>query len=412
MIQKHRSFRSRTSFARRTAGAGAFAALALLVTTPTVAGASSAGWSAQWGDEALRADAKTISEAQGVSGVVTVEHLKQQERILSMLHMVDSLAAETLAGKWIEWRPEPVLVIALVDASARFAIEESLGEIPIDIRVGAKHTLVALLGAIEVIDSQALIPYGIRAGAYVSEPANEIVIELEGDALDSESMRGLDSLIKGVGVPVKIESADGAVQLESAGGRQLSTCTSAFAVTKGSLQGFLTAGHCDNPQQWLNWSTGTWHSTNFQSRAWTSTRDVQWHSISSVTSSFFISKTTQRGQIGTLAVTTGANVCKWGTRSLVYGCGTVTSTTYKPAKCGQSGGACATSWVRVGLGTVKTCMGDSGGPWFIGNYAVGIHVGGGPTLLNATCTFGHERWAYFGTIGGALATMNVSLKTP
>jgi hypothetical protein len=77
-------------------------------------------------------------------------------------------------------------------------------------------------------------------------------------------------------------------------------------------------------------------------------------------------------------------VCHYGSAS-GNSCGYVTATNYAPspgpANCNAA--ACTNTYVRVTGGFVTCAGGDSGGPWFVGGFAYGIHKSGS----TAGCTF-------------------------
>lgn len=169
------------------------------------------------------------------------------------------------------------------------------------------------------------------------------------------------------------------------GGRTMRTCTSGFAARHSTTQtyGIITAGHCSDVQRMhgvsLPWVTG-YEST---------TADAQFHSIPTgsghqVRSEFaYTEHSPPRVRVvrGTEVRTSmrGDFVCHTGRRSGVS-CGTVTHIYYQP----QNAGACAASelggsaecgayFVRVHGTALQSCEGDSGGPWYRGTTAYGIH---------------------------------------
>lgn len=169
------------------------------------------------------------------------------------------------------------------------------------------------------------------------------------------------------------------------GGRAMMTCTSGFAARHSTTQtyGIITAGHCSDVQRMhgvsLPWVTG-YEST---------TADAQFHSIPTgsghqLRSEFaYTEHSPPRVRVvrGTEVRTSmrGDFVCHTGRRSGVS-CGTVTHIYYQP----QNAGACAASelggsaecgayFVRVHGTALQSCGGDSGGPWYRGTTAYGIH---------------------------------------
>ena len=170
------------------------------------------------------------------------------------------------------------------------------------------------------------------------------------------------------------------------GGRSMRTCTSGFAARQRSTgdYGIITAGHCNARQTMhgvsLPWVTG-YAST---------TADAQFHRIPSGSGHQLRSDYLCR-QLRLLVCTVqaieawsamlGDFVCHTGMRS-GSSCGTVINIYYRPTNAGacyadefNTSADCAARFVRVHGSSLKSCSGDSGGPWFRRNTAYGIHKG-------------------------------------
>jgi hypothetical protein len=162
------------------------------------------------------------------------------------------------------------------------------------------------------------------------------------------------------------------------GGGQLSTCTSGFTVFRvsNSEEGVLTAGHCTNSQTFfpapdraaienaygMTWIDG--HRGDYG--------DVQWHTTPShgVHAEFYSSDSGRRhvhGSIGTLH--DGDYVCVYG-RVGGYDCSYVHDTSVSATD--QDGFRLKN---LVNVDDSITLAGDSGGPWFLGTDAAGVHSG-------------------------------------
>lgn len=159
-----------------------------------------------------------------------------------------------------------------------------------------------------------------------------------------------------------------------------SLCTSGFSVkdTKGIL-GLSTAQHCSTPY----W--GSVSSTNLMTlKKQTINRDVAWYATPSnlkpenkiVEKSGVFRKIT-----GTTTLKVGSVVCKYGITT-GYNCGTVTKTGVTTS-VGPDGGPYTTVGNLVEVtkngkpaGGALTKPGDSGGPWWSSNNAVGTSVAG------------------------------------
>lgn len=154
------------------------------------------------------------------------------------------------------------------------------------------------------------------------------------------------------------------------GGLGLRTCTSGFSVKNASgTKGILTSAHCNNSQ------TYSGKSLPFQSEIYTAACDVQWHTAPdfSVTNEFRSSssgfKRKVTGTVSRNSQTVGGYVCKYG-KTTGYKCGYITSKNYLSTSQPNS----TATFIRVSKdGVDLSSGGDSGGPWFLGNNAYGIH---------------------------------------
>lgn len=168
------------------------------------------------------------------------------------------------------------------------------------------------------------------------------------------------------------------------GGLPISTCTVGFGVKNSSgTKGIVTAAHCSNTQK----HDGV--SLPFQTEVLSGSTDMQWHTAPNITvendvrtSSFFGVTTTWRNITGTVsrsAQSVGSVVCKYG-KTTGYGCGTILSKSVMPSADVQNPNA---TFVSVSdNGSTLTAGGDSGGPWFSGNNAYGVHQAGNKSTIS------------------------------
>ena len=101
----------------------------------------------------------------------------------------------------------------------------------------------------------------------------------------------------------------------------------------------------------------------------------------------------------------GDFVCHFGTSS-GFSCGTVVSTTHDPGYdvCGWWLG-CDNRWVKVEGSTLKSCGGDSGGPWFQDRIAYGVHSGSS----GSDCTAAGTDYATFTAMDDVLRDLDLDL---
>ena len=71
----------------------------------------------------------------------------------------------------------------------------------------------------------------------------------------------------------------------------------------------------------------------------------------------------------------GAYICHYGVNS-GHSCGTIRDINYFPTDPTACYRSCRNTFVYVDGSNLKNCNGDSGGPWYIGGIAYGIHNGG------------------------------------
>lgn len=184
-----------------------------------------------------------------------------------------------------------------------------------------------------------------------------------------------------------------AAEATFAGGERIGGCTSGFAARKngGGTYGIVTAGHCGDDGPHDN-SPLTMHNVSLPlDYGWASVNaDAQFHTIPTGSGHVLkddylchaswpinycdVTDTETRSQM------IDDYVCHAGRNSGVS-CGTVVDTTYQP----RHTGACRSSrddvtscnhvFVKVEGPSLRSCGGDSGGPWYRNGVAYGIHLG-------------------------------------
>jgi hypothetical protein len=143
-------------------------------------------------------------------------------------------------------------------------------------------------------------------------------------------------------------------------------CTSAFALIGG---GMLTAGHCPNG----SWSmVGSAYPLPYAAQHIGSYGDFQRHtSVDSTSNQIRISSAGALRSITSIGVAAlGTVVCNYGFTRTTSSCATITDTSW----CGPMATGENICRMVVTNGTF-TNLGDSGGPWYIANTALGVHSG-------------------------------------
>jgi len=149
------------------------------------------------------------------------------------------------------------------------------------------------------------------------------------------------------------------------GGAVLSTCTSGFGVRRyighDLVYGLSTAGHCRNDQDY-----GDRNVLDFVGEHQGDWGDAQWHTSSEQISDDFYNSTedTRRDTAAVGHAVVGQYLCRYG------------KTTGRRCDNVYSRNHCNNSKCRLSImDTNEAQDGDSGGPWYWGDTAYGIHQG-------------------------------------
>ncbi|MDY5584725.1 MAG: S1 family peptidase [Arcanobacterium sp.] len=165
------------------------------------------------------------------------------------------------------------------------------------------------------------------------------------------------------------------------GGTAMSRCTVGFTSTYNNQHGFWSARHCSHTDlSYYPNLTGAGSPIGKAKLIATSNNrkaDIGFYTIetkNTVLPSFYGESSRKlTAASGVTTVAKGSKVCRRG-KTTGYNCGTVVSTNYTPTWPNACiTGSCYPNFVLV---LAPTDGGDSGGPWFSGNSAVGIHKGG------------------------------------
>jgi hypothetical protein len=156
-------------------------------------------------------------------------------------------------------------------------------------------------------------------------------------------------------------------------GTQVGGCTWGFTGVQGSTKVLSGAGHCSSANGY-----GTLVATTLLATSTFGQVDVSKHTSSSFWYGEY-DNFVERTGLPNLEITSRTPwastdyldvVCHQGTTS-GHSCGWVTSLIYSPSWVPNG-----SQFVQVESPTLNVLVGDSGGPWFYGNSAYGIHTGG------------------------------------
>lgn len=250
---------------------------------------------------------------------------------------------------------------------------ESLEVAGADDQIVVRVTSANLLGAADVSALRSVLreALGASAGKTVD---GDIIIQIDSNAgIVTEHSYGRDNLWGGIS----------------------GHCVTAFSVTGGGVNGVLTAGHCG---AWLTHyqpEVGSLYTITYQNHKVDFLGDAGWYSTAHTEYDDFYTGPGTRQDVASYRpknyMSPNDWVCFWGRWSGTAVCRQIDNTNI----CGTTG---ACSLIRL---TGSTSLpGDSGGPWYLGNIAYGIHTGSSPDGTT---------YSYFSTVDFALVSLNVSL---
>jgi streptogrisin C len=388
----------------------AFAEDLSLVTTPSA--------------KAFDQDAEQYSQDYRVLYSEALRRLIIQNSSGEIVQQLESEFKNRLAGIYFEHEPNYKLIVVLTgnapilnrnvvlknNTTVSFAGSLVL---PIEFKVGAKLNRSQLIRMIEEnhINLKKAFP-NIQAIS-INEKDGTLDVELyEPNGVDlsarsqKTALRSSDKPLSISNLPLTVQTtnillqpsaavraSESMLMTETATSTTYYKCTTGFNIKDSTGKKYsTTAAHCKNAKITVDDRKTTVNdqiSLNFLKEFWNGSQDFQVMSLASASHTlnpeFFagdnVVKTLvgRRSRASTNAVDQGVQgdyVCHYGVTT-GYSCGTVQSKTFKPYGTANKCGATATSvcnptWVKVSGPSLDCWGGDSGGPIFIGNVAVGL----------------------------------------
>ncbi|MER7716788.1 alpha-lytic protease prodomain-containing protein [Streptomyces flaveolus] len=390
----------------RAAGAALAATAALLVAG--LSGSASAGAaeaaqpSAPSAAQTLRTDAAPPALLHAMQRDLGLDRQQAERRLVNeaeagaVAGRLRAALGSDFAGAWVRGAESGTLTVATTDAGDAGAIEAQGAEAKV-----VRHSLAALDAAKARLDRAATGRNTADAPVwYVDTRTNTLVVE----AVRPAAAR---ALLAAAGVDASLARVETRTErprtfYDLRGGEAYyinnsGRCSVGFPVTKGTQQGFATAGHCGRAGAATSGANrvaqGTFQGSVFPGRdmAWVATN-------SSWTATPYVNGTGgQSVQVaGSTQATVGSSVCRSGSTT-GWHCGTVqqlnTSVTYQE---GTVSGVTRT--------TVCAEPGDSGGSYISGSQAQGVTSGG-----SGNCSSGGE--TFFQPINPLLTNYGLTLKT-
>lgn len=331
-----------------------------------------------------------LRDAEAYAAYFNVD-LDEAKRRLVLQHEAGALderltqeAAETFGGLWIDHEPEFKITVSSTDADMlrpllRKNLRKDLARL---VKVEAASVTQAELLAQQDTVRTFLQTTGLKADLSIDIRTGAVVIESDDSARLAATMAEQRFTLP---ARVRTQQVESLAEPDALlrGGRHLRTCTAGFTVrTPTGRLGIATAGHCNNSQHFENSS----NPLTFQAEHYAGSHDVQWHSgtCSDTVSNEVFDGTAFRtvtGSVGRDSQAVGTFVCKHG-NTTGHTCGIIWGRNYCPSYVPRGR---STFITVIGNGNLAD-SGDSGGPWFVGDKAYGIHsgsTGGGAAIYMA-----------------------------
>lgn len=353
-------------------------------------------------------DVEAYEKLNGVSRSEALAEMAEVPVLAALQGELESAFSDVLTGLWIEHRPYSVS-ISVTSTAAIPQVEASVRRFDLGVKVKI-HVVPRSYKDLEALE--ALV-------AKLELPETSTEIDIVGDVINvytttpNLTEAAVASAIQnGSGIKViEVPSLGGPATLiyGGLGGANLnwSGCPSAFIVRRLEDQGqytygYLSAGHCGN--------TMSYQGVNlpYMGQCWGGSCDSQWHLVATFTPvpEFVFTENQSRRQVWATvtraSLLIGQTACKYGPVT-GYDCGNVESKSYRPP---QNEVPNATStFIRV-----KACnwdmvaLGDSGGPAFYGNDALGVTSG---WFADVTCS--QHKQLIFGSIDLSANPLGVSV---
>ncbi|MFD5801750.1 carbohydrate-binding protein [Streptomyces sp. NPDC127020] len=388
----------------RAVGAAVAATAALLVAG--LSGSASAGTApspaAPTAADSLRADAappallRAMERDLGLDGEQAERRLVNEAEAGAVAGRLRADLGGDFAGAWVRGAESGTLTVATTDAADVAAIEArgAVAEV-------VRHSLADLDAAKSRLDRAAAQRDTTDAPVrYVDVRTNTVTVQ----AVRPSAARALlDAAGVGAGLARVEKSAERPRPLYDLRGGEAyyinnsGRCSIGFPVTKGTQQGFATAGHCGRAGASTSGANrvaqGTFQGSVFPGR------DMAWVAVNSqwTATPYVNGAGGQNVQVaGSTQAPVGASVCRSGSTT-GWHCGTIqqhnTSVTYPE---GTISGVTRT--------TVCAEPGDSGGSYISGSQAQGVTSGGSGNCSSGGTTF-------FQPINPLLQNYGLTLKT-
>jgi hypothetical protein len=329
-------------------------------------------------EEALNTDAASYAADRGLTLAEARTALADQAAAGDILERLEQ-EFPTFAGGWIEHGPAVTAVARFQGSVPQGAAAIAAGRA--ELIGGASRTLAQLRARENAVHDAVAGRFGTSVTTGFDVRTGIVHVSAETPAalrgLPAEAVRAhLPETARAPDVRVTLTRAAVAGTEHTRGGAKTpwdggsGYCTTAFSVAKNGTYGFVTAGHCQNDRSYTQPEDGLNYNAPYQAQHRGDWGDFQWHTTSHPElAEFYTTSTGHRDVLGyDGSIAEGDYVCKYG-RTSGYGCGYVKDANVNVTFDG------ITHKRLVAMRTYFTEGGDSGGPWFLVNDAMGVHSG-------------------------------------
>jgi len=329
-------------------------------------------------EEALNTDAASYAADRGLTLAEARTALADQAAAGDILERLEQ-EFPTFAGGWIEHGPTVTAVARFQGSVPQGAAAIAAGRAQL---IGdASRTLAQLRARTNEVHDAVAERFGTSVTTGFDVQTGIVSVSAETPAalrgLPPEGVRAhLPETARAPDVRVTLTKAATAGVEHTRGGAKTpwdggsGYCTTGFSVAKSGTYGFVTAGHCQNDRSYTQPENGLTYNAPYKAQHRGDWGDFQWHTTPhDEYAEFYTTSTGHRDVLGyDGSIAEGDYVCKYG-RTSGYGCGYVKNNNVNVTFDG------ITHRRLVAMRTYFTEGGDSGGPWFLVNDAMGVHSG-------------------------------------
>lgn len=324
-------------------------------------------------EDPMDRDAQAYATRYGTTLKEATRRLNLQDTVGDLEEQLVSNESDTFAGLWIQHEPEYKVVVNFTengDSTISSYVNASDLKDLVEVRA-ASNTLVALQQARTTAKTT-----GNSVNTKTESDINVFENKVELFVLDKANFESRLTE-EGIALPDVVQTIEvprfSKTEANIYGGLHLTPCTAGFSV-KNNIgdKGITTAEHCGETAQYNILYNGD--ALDYQEGLNQGSLDVGWYTTPGYTPINRIKDghggRSITGEKHRNNQSIGTNVCKYG-KITGYTCGEIISKWFDPP------GNYNATWMRVHNPDEDdlSASGDSGGPWFVGTKAYGIHHG-------------------------------------